>query len=71
MDEIITLIRAKPFERFRLHLADGRSLQVDDPDFMARAPSGREVTIAVQGGGFERVRMDAVERVEVVDFEAG
>jgi hypothetical protein len=37
--------RTQPFQPFVMHLADGRSISVLHPEFMATAPSGRTVTV--------------------------
>lgn len=37
--------KAQPFEPFAIHLADGRSIPVRHPDFLARSVSGRTVTV--------------------------
>jgi hypothetical protein len=36
---------AQPFRPFVMHLADGRQVAVQHPEFMAAAPSGRTVTV--------------------------
>jgi hypothetical protein len=36
---------ARPFVPFGIHLADGRSIVVRHPEFMAMAPSGRVFTV--------------------------
>jgi len=34
-----------PFRPFTIHMADGRTVRVSHPDFVARSPSGRTVVI--------------------------
>jgi hypothetical protein len=41
-------LRARPFRPFTIYLADGRELKVSHPDFVALAPSGREVSIFLE-----------------------
>jgi hypothetical protein len=36
---------ARPFRPFVMHLADGRQIAVEQPEFMASAPSGRTVMV--------------------------
>jgi hypothetical protein len=36
---------AQPFRPFVMHLADGRQVADQHPEFMAAAPSGRTVTV--------------------------
>ena len=43
--EIISLKNAKPFVPFVCVMADGREFEVSHPDFMARSPLGRSVTV--------------------------
>jgi hypothetical protein len=43
--EIISLKNARPFIPFALVMADGREFEVSHPDFMARSPLGRSVTL--------------------------
>ncbi len=45
IDQIRTLYDAQPFQPFVIHLADGREIPVEHREFMARAPSGRTVTV--------------------------
>ncbi len=45
IDQIRTLYDAQPFQPFIIHLADGRQIPVEHREFMARAPSGRTVTV--------------------------
>ena len=37
--------RAAPFEPFTIHMADGRSLLVPHPDFLAMTPIGRTAIV--------------------------
>ena len=45
-------LRQKPFEPFRIHIADGRSYPVQHPEFLALNPPGRSVAISLDDGGF-------------------
>jgi hypothetical protein len=38
-------VRTRPFQPFRLRLADGRELNVPHPDLVAVAPNGRRVVV--------------------------
>lgn len=44
-DEIRKLIHADPFRPFFVHVADGGRLLVKHEDFVALAPSGREMLV--------------------------
>lgn len=39
-----------PFRPFTLHLADGRVLPVDHPEFLAILPGGRTVIVVLKDG---------------------
>jgi len=56
-EELRQMHQACPFRPFRVHLADGRHLDVAHPEFLAHTPTGPTVTIA-----------RPVERLEVVDL---
>ncbi len=45
IEQIRNLYDAQPFQPFIIHLADGRQIPVEHREFMARAPSGRTVTV--------------------------
>ena len=45
IEQLRTFYSARPFQPFVMHLADGRSIPVLHPEFMASAPSGRTVTV--------------------------
>ncbi len=48
--EIASLTGAQPFVPFVLRMADGREFTVNHPDFVARSPAGRSVTVYDAGG---------------------
>lgn len=43
LEQVRKLVRARPFQPFEVHMADGRSLLVDHPDFVIVPPDGRTV----------------------------
>lgn len=45
-------IRATPFHPFALHLADGETVPVPHPEFIAHAPGSRTVFVALGGEDF-------------------
>jgi hypothetical protein len=57
-DEIRKLLHADPFRPFAVHVADGGRLLVKHEDFVALAPSGREMIV---------YRHDKHDDYEVVD----
>lgn len=64
-EQIGQVLHAQPFKAFRLYLADGRNLDVDHPDFVARAPSGRTIVVYRQDDTFEIVDLLLVTSIEV------
>jgi hypothetical protein len=43
--EIQKLYEARPFRPFVIHVADGRTIKVEHPEFMAQAPTGRTIFV--------------------------
>jgi hypothetical protein len=44
-EQFKTILRLEPFRPFRIRMADGRSFDVQHPDFIAQSPSGRTVIV--------------------------
>jgi hypothetical protein len=44
-ERILQLWKAEPFEKFNIHLADGRRIPVMHREFLAISPSGRTVNV--------------------------
>jgi hypothetical protein len=45
LERMQALDRAKPFQPFTLHIADGGEVNVKSPEFMSFSPSGRMITV--------------------------
>jgi hypothetical protein len=45
LERMQQLYRAKPFQPFTLHLADGGQVTVKSPEFMSFSPSGRMINV--------------------------
>ncbi len=45
IDQLRTVYRARPFQPFVLHLADGRQIPVQHPEFILTVPSGRTIFV--------------------------
>lgn len=54
-EELRRLHMAQPFRPFDIHLADGRTLTVDHPEFLAQTPTGRTIAVADAAGVLEIV----------------
>jgi hypothetical protein len=64
--ELKKLKDAQPFRPFDIHLADGRSVRVEHPDFLAYA-GGRTALIGYPDGDFEIVDLLLVTSLKVID----
>lgn len=45
IEQFKTTLHLQPFRPFTIRMADGRTLQVSHPDFVAQSPSGRTVIV--------------------------
>jgi hypothetical protein len=45
LERLRDLYQAKPFHPFVVHLADGRNLAVNSPEFMSFSPTGRTIVV--------------------------
>ena len=65
----ITELRAQcdeqPFHPFILHLADGRQIPVNHPDYVAYAPNGRSVIVYQLNNSYNVVDLRLVTDLEV------
>jgi hypothetical protein len=66
-DEVRKLLRTQPFRPFVVHVADGGRLLVKHEDFIALAPSGREMIVYRHNkpDDYEVVDLLLVTRLEV------
>jgi hypothetical protein len=55
IEQLRTMHQARPFKPFELPLADGRTLAVDHPEFLAQSPSGRTIAVGHEDGVLENV----------------
>jgi len=59
--------QARPFQPFRVHMADGRHLDVEHPEFLAHTPGGRTVMIAQPDESFEVLDLLLVTSLEPIN----
>jgi hypothetical protein len=57
---------ARPFQPFRIHMADGRHLDVVHPEFLAHSPSGRTISVATADESFEFLDLRSVTSLEPI-----
>ncbi len=62
--EIRELYDARPFRPFAIHMADGRRVKVEHPEFMSFAPSGRSVHVFEPDGSAHWIDMLLVTDLE-------
>lgn len=67
VEQLIQMQRAQPFRPYRIHLADGRHLDVKHPDFLARSPAGRTAMVYKDDETFEVIDLLLVTSLEVVN----
>jgi hypothetical protein len=67
VDEVRALLHATPFRPFIVHIADGGTLAVAHEDFIAIAPTGREMIVYQPNGSHQIVDTMLVTRLEVTD----
>jgi hypothetical protein len=55
IEQLRKMLQAQPFQPFDIHLADGRSLPVQHPEFVGQSPAGRTIGVGVADGTIEIV----------------
>lgn len=55
IEQLRQMHQARPFAPFDIHLADGRSLPVTHPEFLAFNSVGRTISVGLDSGVFEFV----------------
>jgi hypothetical protein len=63
-DRIRQILNAQPFQRFNLHLADGRLIPVLHRDFVILSPSGRTMVVVQPDDS-----MNIIDLLLVTDLE--
>ena len=63
--EVRKLLHAQPFRPFLIHVADGGRIPVKHEDFVALAPTGREMIVYLSDGDFQVLDLMLVTRLEV------
>ena len=65
VNEVRKLLHAQPFRPFLIHVADGGRIPVKHEDFVALAPTGREMIVYLPDGDYQIVDVMLVRRLEV------
>jgi hypothetical protein len=64
IEQLRNLHQARPFRPFRIHLADGRSFEVEHPELLAQSPGGRVIALATSAHAIERIDLLLVVSLE-------
>ena len=67
VEQLKAMQQAQPFQPYRMHMADGRHLDVAHRDFLARSPAGRTVVVCKPDETFEVVDLLLVASLKVLD----
>jgi len=65
-DQLRNVWKAEPFRPFAIHLADGRNVPVNHPEFLSRSPSGRSIIVYQPDDSF-----NVIDLLLVTDLEVG
>ncbi|MBI4625600.1 MAG: hypothetical protein HY736_20570 [Verrucomicrobia bacterium] len=65
--EIRQFVDASPFVAFRLHLADGRKLDVPHPDFIHVFKTDPRAIVESERGGWQFVNLPLILTIELVN----
>ncbi|MBI3468433.1 MAG: hypothetical protein HY000_35980 [Planctomycetes bacterium] len=66
IEQLKEMHRAHPFQPFRIHLVDGRSLDVLHPEALAHSESGRTISVATPRDSFQIVDLLLVVSLEPI-----
>jgi len=70
VEQLREMSGARPFRAFRLHLADGRALDVDHPEFLMPSRSGRTIVVSKPNDTFEIVDLLLVTSLELLNGQS-
>ena len=71
IEQLRNFYNAQPFQPFFMHLADGRTIPVHHPRFMAAAPSGRTITVYQPDDTLNVVDLLLVTDLEIKPITSG
>ncbi|HMJ66796.1 MAG TPA: hypothetical protein VK615_15755 [Candidatus Binatia bacterium] len=66
IEEVRKLLHAEPFRPFLIHVADGGRIPVKHEDFVALAPTGREMIVYQPDGMWQVIDVMLVTRLQVI-----
>ena len=71
INEVRKLLHAEPFRPFLVHVADGGRIAVKHEDFIALAPTGREMIVYQTDGNYQVVDLLLVTRLQLLSRNGG
>ena len=66
IDEVRKLLHVQPFRPFLIHFTKGGRIAVKHEDFIALAPTGRELLVYQPNGDYQVVDVMLVTRLQVL-----
>ena len=70
VEQLQAMQHAQPFRPYRIHMADGRSLDVHHPDFVALSPAGRTIVVYKADDTSEIIDLLLVTSLEVLNGQS-
>src|SRR5439155_20700792 len=64
VEQLREMMGARPFRPFRVHLADGRSVDVEHPEFLMSSRTGRTIVVSKPNDTFEIIDLLLVANLE-------
>lgn len=65
--ELRKVLKAEPFQPFKIHLADGREFRVDHPEFLLHMPGARTFIVGCEDGTYEILDLLLVTSMTIGD----
>jgi len=69
-EQLRDMLNSQPFRPFRAHLADGRAVDIQHPEFVAYG-GGRTFVVYTRDDHFEVIDLLLVSSLKVIDGQAG
>ena len=63
-DQVREFMEEAPFKPFKLHLADGKTVEIDHPDFLAYTRDYQMVIVAMPNGACRAINLANITQIE-------
>ena len=70
VEEIRSVLQARPFHPFTLELVDGQKLSVRHPEFLSFSQTRRTIAVAGDDGGFKIVDVFLIQSIDMRNGKA-